>query len=283
MARHTYRCLRTRMACVLLIAPFLHACAGVCLLVHKEDLASMNARLEAGQRTLDAQSEKLDRLLESLEQQHDLVLESLEQQHDLVLEDMEHTTRAFEVLAQDIREQHAHTRRRMSSPGNLKSPTSAPFAALAAHGTEKLLVGEAERVRLTPPGRVFHARIDTGATISSLDARHIETFEREGEDWVRFKVPDPETGSLCEVEQQVARHTRIIQPGMEERDRRPVVRLQIQLGRMKVIEEFTLVDRGDLPYQVLIGRNILTDLFIVDVAHRFIVPLPESGTDGDGK
>jgi len=255
-----------RLACRVLILLFLPGCAGGCLLVHKKDLASLNVRLEAGQRTLDAQSDRIDRLLEALEHQQ-----------ELMWADMEHNTQAFEVLRDTIREQHAHTRRRIASSGGLPGPGPAPPPEAASRGTDKLLVGQAEKVRLTPPGRVFRARIDTGATTSSLDAREIEVFEREGEAWVRFKVPDPENGSLCEVEQPVIRHARIIQPAMEEPDRRPVVKLQIQLGPMRVIEDFTLVDRGDLPYQVLVGRNILRDLIIVDVAHKFIVPLPESG------
>jgi hypothetical protein len=63
-----------------------------------------------------------------------------------------------------------------------------------------------------------------------------------------------------------------------------VVKLQIQLGRLTLSEEFTLVDRTHLDYQVLIGRNILRDLLVVDVARKFIVPpLAEPETKGNGK
>jgi hypothetical protein len=68
---------------------------------------------------------------------------------------------------------------------------------------------------------------------------------------------------------------KIIQASTSEADRRPVIELQLQIGRLKIIEEFTLEDRAHLDFQVLIGRNVLQDLMLVDVAEKFINPLPE--------
>jgi hypothetical protein len=152
----------------------------------------------------------------------------------------------------------------------------------AAMSTDKLVVGESEKVRLTPPGHIFNARIDTGATTSSLDARDIETFERDGSTWVRFKIAPPGKAGLDEIEKPVVRHVRILQSISSDTDRRPVVKLQFQLGRISLVEEFTLVDREHLNHQVLIGRNILKDLMLVDVAEKFIVPLPAMN-DGMGE
>lgn len=155
-------------------------------------------------------------------------------------------------------------------------------AVSASMSTDKLLVGEIEKVRLYPPGHIFNARIDTGATTSSLDARDIETFERDGSTWVRFKIAPPGKAGLDEIEKPVVRHVRILQSISSDTDRRPVVKLQFQLGRINLVEEFTLVDRDHLNHQVLIGRNILKDLIIVDVAEKFIVPLPAMN-DGMGE
>ena len=49
-----------------------------------------------------------------------------------------------------------------------------------------------EHVYISPPGILLTARIDTGATTSSIDARNIEPFERDGKRWVRFEVINPE-------------------------------------------------------------------------------------------
>ncbi len=162
-------------------------------------------------------------------------------------------------------------------------PAPRPAAAVSASmSADKLLVGEIEKVRLSPPGHVFNARIDTGATTSSVDARDIETFERDGSTWVRFKIASPGNAALDEIEKPVVRHVRIVQSISSEIDRRPVVKLQFQLGRINLVEEFTLVDREHLNHQVLVGRNILKDLIIVDVAEKFIAPLPAMN-DGIGE
>lgn len=63
-----------------------------------------------------------------------------------------------------------------------------------ARVTDKQLVGAVERVHLSPPDAVFEARIDTGAESSSLDARDIREFERDGSTWVRFLLVDRDTG-----------------------------------------------------------------------------------------
>ncbi|MGB5519329.1 MAG: RimK/LysX family protein, partial [Gammaproteobacteria bacterium] len=50
---------------------------------------------------------------------------------------------------------------------------------------EKLILGEAEYVAIPALNTVFAARIDTGAKRSSIYAVDIETFERDGNLWVR--------------------------------------------------------------------------------------------------
>jgi hypothetical protein len=255
------------------MALFMHACAGSGLFAKPDgmirmhdELTSVRAELEEMQTKMDLQSARIDALTTFIEKQPTLMNEAMEQ-----------NARSFEWLAQIIREKQVQARW-MSE--NNDHPTTVPQSEHAS--TDKLLVGETEKLWLVPPGRMFHARIDTGATTSSIDARDIESFERDGRRWVRFKIADPDKDVLYAVEKPVARYVRIMQASTSETDRRPVVKLQLQLGRIKVIEEFTLVDRQHLDYQVLIGRNVLRDLMIVDVSRQFIVPLPESIDSGNG-
>jgi hypothetical protein len=35
-----------------------------------------------------------------------------------------------------------------------------------------------------------------------------------------------------------------------------------------------------MDYQALIGRNVLRDLMVVDVAHKFLAPLPQEEING---
>mgnify|MGYP001795346356 FL=1 len=66
----------------------------------------------------------------------------------------------------------------------------------------------------------------------------------------------------------------MIQASSVEPERRPVIRLGIQLGPVRQLAEFTLSNRSHLDYQMLVGRNILRDVMLVDVSEDNLVPLP---------
>ncbi|GGK76313.1 ATP-dependent zinc protease family protein [Amphritea balenae] len=108
-------------------------------------------------------------------------------------------------------------------------------------------------------------RMDTGASTSSISAKNVTEFERNGKRWVRFTLEDGR-----EVSMLVERYANIRQAATEK-DRRWVVKLGIRLGTISQVAEFTLKDRSHLNYEVLVGRNLLRDLMVVDVARRYIL------------
>lgn len=127
------------------------------------------------------------------------------------------------------------------------------------------IIGAVEPIYLKDMNSVFYARVDTGATTSSLDATEITRFERDGEDWVSFVVTNAQTKETKKFEKKVARKISIKrQSGNNES--RVSVNMEIKFGNQQLVKEFTLVHREDFNYQVLIGRNILNGLAIVDVA-----------------
>lgn len=140
----------------------------------------------------------------------------------------------------------------------------------------KVIVGEVEKFYLAEPGLVYTARIDSGAETSSIDARNITRFERDGSNWVRFEVPVPGTDELVTMEKEVSRRVRIIQSSAEDSERRVVVELQFAIGDHKQVAEFTLADRSNLTYEVLIGRNVLRDMMLIDVGKEFATELPKN-------
>jgi len=137
---------------------------------------------------------------------------------------------------------------------------------------DKLIVGRREAVWIEDLQLALPARIDTGAETASLDARNIREFERDGDDWVRFDIVHPEGGEPLTLERPVARVVRILQSTSEEAERRAVIELGIVLGDVRQLAEFTLSDRSHLDFQMLVGRNILKDLMIVDVGQVNIAP-----------
>ncbi len=151
----------------------------------------------------------------------------------------------------------------------------APVESSTPIGIEKLTVGAVERVRITPQGIILTARIDSGADSSSLSATNMVFLERDGEDWVRFDlIVGDETHTL---ERRVLRFVRVFQQSDTDGVRRPVVRLRIEFGDILGLFEFNLSDRRHLEHPVILGRNFLVDLMVVDVAKKFTQSLPEVG------
>lgn len=142
----------------------------------------------------------------------------------------------------------------------------------------KVIVGEVEKFYLADPGLIYTARIDSGAETSSIHAQNIKRFERDGSNWVRFDVPVPGTDyeQWITLEREISRRVRIIQSAADEAERRVVVELQFAIGDHQQVAEFTLADRTNLTHEVLIGRNILRDVMLIDVGKEYATELPAS-------
>ncbi len=161
------------------------------------------------------------------------------------------------------------------------APANCEAADSAGSVEDKLLVGRQEHVWMEDLNLSLPARVDTGAETASIDARNIELFERNGDPWVRFEIVHPETGEPIPLERRLVRKARIVQANSEQAERRPVISLGIVVGSVRQQAEFTLSDRSHLDYQVLVGRNILADMMIVDVSQTNIAPpqVPQQEAD----
>src|SRR5690625_897330 len=71
------------------------------------------------------------------------------------------------------------------------------------------VVGVNETVLLTDLELTLPAKLDTGAMTSSLSAQNIETFQREGEEWVRFELAVDGEHDGRELEKAVVRTVNI--------------------------------------------------------------------------
>ena len=135
------------------------------------------------------------------------------------------------------------------------------------------IMGWVESVRLEPWGFRFRARMDTGAKTSSMSARKIELFEKDDERWVRFVFDYREDrGSKnrhVTIERPVLRMVRIKRHGDKVQER-PVVQMDLCINGQVHPEEFSLIDRTNLNYPVLLGRDALKDIALIDPAATFL-------------
>ncbi|MGL5813631.1 MAG: ATP-dependent zinc protease family protein [Aeromonas sp.] len=161
-------------------------------------------------------------------------------------------------------------------PKAMPIPTEKCPAPSQGHTVDgKLLVGEAEWIWVDAANDAFQARVDTGATTSSISAQEITIFERNGKNWVRFFLSHQEMDDKIQIEAPLVRHVRVRQASADDLDRRPVVRLAVRIGDMTEKAEFTLKDRSDMTFPVLLGREFLKDIAVVDVAREYIQPKPK--------
>jgi hypothetical protein len=134
----------------------------------------------------------------------------------------------------------------------------------AADADEKILIGGIEEVVLLPWGVKLPARIDTGATKTSLDARELKVQD----DMVEFTLPKKHGGLHLRLPIIEWRHIRTPE-GLEPR---PVVELEICLGSRRIRTEVNLADRSMVKYPLILGRNFLKENYIVDVKRRRTAP-----------
>ncbi len=231
---------------------------GVALVAAASAAGCVSPQLEQGQARLAA----------DLQQARDACEAANAEQRALLVQQssqLESQQAQLEALAQTLDE--------LALPAPAEPDVACPAVVSADDPAPgKLVVGRRETVWLEELGLALPARIDTGAETASLDARDIEQFERDGDDWVRFGIVHPDNGEVVVLERRLERRARIIQSNTEQAERRPVVVLGIVIGNVRQSAEFTLSNRSHLDYQVLVGRNILSDVMVVDVSRANIAP-----------
>lgn len=248
-------CTLTHLSLLIFTCFVLSGCASS-VLVEKDNLKT----LEQGQ---SSQSENIKQLTEDLKAHH----------RGMVRNNNENTRALIESIREQVAPPSCPERPQpICREVNDQPASSAPSQRLNG----MLIVGELERVHFMEPGFTYEARVDSGAETSSLDARNVTYFERNGEDWVRFDVPVPGTKSdLKTLERPVSRNARIIQASTDDSERRAVVEMQFAIGDHVQKAEFTLSNREHLSQTVLVGRNILRDVMLIDVGKEYATSLPE--------
>ncbi|GEM_PF-544291 len=136
-----------------------------------------------------------------------------------------------------------------------------------------LTIGETEHLYVHDAEYAYDARIDTGATTCSIHAEDIQPFERDGEQWVKFKLVNFSTKERIERSEKVTRVVDIKRHGSDSVTRH-AVNLKVQLAEDTRIIEFTLTDRSNYRYPLLVGRNLLRGIAVVDVSQSYTLKQP---------
>ncbi len=126
------------------------------------------------------------------------------------------------------------------------------------------IIGRSDRVDLPELGLLdIHAKIDTGAFTSSLHCSHATVVDGKLE-FVLLDDEHPEfTGMKFSVEEFTQRE---IKNSFGVSELRYIIFTDIIIFGEVIHAEFSLGDRDNLKFPILLGRTILRKRYLVDVA-----------------
>ncbi len=148
----------------------------------------------------------------------------------------------------------------------LPIPGAAPHAETAAPNNSPVVAGFIETAVLYPGRHPIKAKLDTGARTSSLGVVRQRIFTENGRNSVAFSVR-LDDGTEASLVRPVVRTARIKEHAGAPM-KRPVVMLNICLGKTVRLTEVNLQDRRNFQYTLLVGRRFLADGFVVDPGKR---------------
>ncbi len=142
---------------------------------------------------------------------------------------------------------------------------------------ERLVLGWLESIFVKPWNIRLTAKLDTGAKTSSLHTDTIEHFTKDGQPWVRFRLSGNRRKDHkgIVVERPLARIV-YVKDRLSDASRRDAITLAFCKNGKDYETEFTLVDRSNFNYPVLLGRSFLKGVALVDANATFLI---KSSTD----
>ena len=139
--------------------------------------------------------------------------------------------------------------------------------------TSKLsVIGWREIVALPDLGiSQIKAKIDTGARSSALHAFHVEKFQRDGQEMIRFQVHPYQrnTKHTVSAEAKLLEY-REVTPSSGKTQLRPVILTNVELDGVQWQIELTLTNRDVMGFRMLLGRQAVRDRFLVDPGKSFL-------------
>jgi hypothetical protein len=119
------------------------------------------------------------------------------------------------------------------------------------------------------------AKVDTGARTSALHVRDIQFFKKRNQVWTRFSVFPLQRNSkkLVRASARFLEY-RWIKSSNGARSLRPIVETTLQLGSHRWLIELSLVDRDEMGFRMLIGRQGIPKRFVVNPHKSFLFRRP---------
>ena len=112
----------------------------------------------------------------------------------------------------------------------------------------------------------LEAKIDTGAYTSALHCHDIKEEFLGNVKTLCFKLLDPQHPEYNHKTFRSTSYTKkLIKNSFGEKEERFVIKTRILIAKKKINSSFSLTDRGNMKYPILIGRRLIKGKFMIDV------------------
>jgi hypothetical protein len=234
--------------------------------IEKVDLTPVVTNLEEHNTSLNNVADNINNL--------DIKLDSVVTNNDKILSTclttLDKTTKLLEVQNTELSNITKQLKKRNNSLTEEKPQMLNVVDKNTKISDGKMILGEVEWIYIREADTSFESRIDSGASVSSISATDIEQFERDGKKWYRFNIPVNNKNSIT-VEAPWVRYARIKQASTNGKvTERPVVKLSFKIGNYAGSSTFSLTDRSNMQYALLVGREFIKDIAIVDVSKKHV-------------
>lgn len=144
--------------------------------------------------------------------------------------------------------------------------------------TPKTVVGRREKVDFPELGlSQIDAKIDTGAYSTAIHAHKIWLEEVDGEEVLNFELLDPENPQYRKTTIRTRSfYRKNVRSSNGRIEKRFIIKTKMILGGRRRRADVSLTNRGKMRYPVLVGRKVLKNGFLVDVAKVNVVQKKEN-------
>lgn len=131
-----------------------------------------------------------------------------------------------------------------------------------------IVIGRSDKIDL-PELELYdiEAKIDSGAFTSTIHCHNIREVKRKTETAIAFNLLDPSHPEYNEKEFILKNYTKkTVKSSTGHTEDRYIIQTTVQLFNKNYPIELSLSDRKDMKFPILIGRKLLINHFVIDVA-----------------
>lgn len=134
-------------------------------------------------------------------------------------------------------------------------------------------IGRIEKVSLVDLGFFdLDSKIDSGASTSALHAQHIKKVKIDDKNYVKFRMLDKSHPAYEDNDITLPLYRiKRVKSSNGFTQKRYSIQTRMKIGDKIYRIEFTLTDRKDMRYPILLGTKFLKNKFLIDVSKKYLI------------